>query len=58
MNSVTSHEWESPAAGEMAVASARSLAWNEKLVALRDTLIVLGMQLSFRIATFLRHLNY
>ena len=58
MNSLTSHEWPSPATGEMAGASAQSLAWNEKLAALRDTLIVLGMQISFRVAMFLRHLNY
>lgn len=30
----------------------------EKLSILRDTLIVLGMQLAFRTAQLLRHLNY
>jgi hypothetical protein len=58
VNSITSQDWESPATGEIAAASAPSQAWNEKLVALRDTLIVLGMQVSFRVAMFLRHLNY
>lgn len=30
----------------------------ERLAILRDTLIVLGMQVAFRIAQLLRHLNY
>lgn len=58
MNSTISHEWEAPAVGQIAAATAPSHGWNEKLVVIRDTLIVLGMQISFRIAMFLRHLNY
>jgi hypothetical protein len=30
----------------------------ERLVAIRDTLIVLGLQIVFRATMFLRHLNY
>ena len=30
----------------------------EKLLAVRDTLIVLGMQVSFRVVTLFRHFNY
>jgi hypothetical protein len=30
----------------------------EKLAIVRDTLIVLGMQLAFRASIWLRHLNY
>jgi len=30
----------------------------ERLVAARDTLIVLGLQIVFRVTTFLRHLQY
>jgi hypothetical protein len=30
----------------------------EKLAMVRDTLIVLGMQLAFRASVWLRHLNY
>jgi len=30
----------------------------ERIAAIRDTLIVLGLQLVFRATTFLRHLNY
>jgi len=30
----------------------------ERLVALRDTLIVLGLQIVFRATMFLRHLSY
>ena len=30
----------------------------ERLLAVRDTLIVLSMQVAFRVSLFLRHLNY
>lgn len=30
----------------------------EKFERMRDTLVVLGMQLSFRVVTWMRHLNY
>lgn len=30
----------------------------ERMVAARDTLIVLGLQIVFRVTTFLRHLQY
>jgi len=31
---------------------------HERLIALRDTLIVLGLQIVFRATMFLRHLSY
>lgn len=30
----------------------------ERVLAVRDTLIVLGLQIVFRVTMFLRHLNY
>ena len=30
----------------------------ERLIAVRDTLIVLALQIVFRVTMFLRHLNY
>jgi hypothetical protein len=30
----------------------------EKYAIVRDTLIVLGMQIAFRVSTLLRHMNY
>jgi len=44
--------------GGAAVAAAAERPYAEKLIALRDTLIVLGMQIVFRATMFLRHLNY
>jgi len=34
------------------------ISMREKLGIIRDTLIVLGMQIAFRTAQLLRHLNY
>jgi hypothetical protein len=34
------------------------IAMRERLEGLRDTLIVLGMQISFRVVLWMRHLNY
>lgn len=34
------------------------ISMRERLAIVRDTLIVLGMQLAFRTAQLLRHLNY
>ena len=39
-------------------AAAKEAPRSAKLAALRDTLIVFSMQLSFRVTMFLRHLNY
>ena len=30
----------------------------DRLIAIRDTLVVLGLQIVFRLTMFLRHLNY
>jgi len=42
----------------MPVYSTEEVPMREKLVAVRDTLVVLSMQLSFRIAMLLRNWNY
>jgi hypothetical protein len=34
------------------------LFMRERILAVRDTLIVLGLQIVFRVTMFLRHLNY
>jgi hypothetical protein len=45
-------------AAEREQAAAKQAPRSAKLAALRDTLIVFSMQLSFRVTMFLRHLNY
>jgi len=45
-------------AAELDEAAGKEPARSDKLIALRDTLIVFSMQLSFRVTMFLRHLNY
>jgi len=54
------NDWQANSSGtaESAVPGVRALPRHKKLEVLRDTLIALGMQLSFRISMFLRHLNY
>jgi hypothetical protein len=60
VNAFTSNDWqaESAAAAEGVEAVQQAPSRSQKLEVARDTLIALGMQLSFRVATFLRHLNY
>ena len=60
MSAVTDNDWQATG-GRGAQPGAPETAarpWAEKLVALRDTLIVFSMQLVFRVTMFLRHLNY
>jgi len=45
-----------PVAAPVVAATAESYA--DRLVVMRDTLIVLSMQIVFRATMFLRHLNY
>jgi hypothetical protein len=54
------NEWQSESSGAAeSVELIRPVpSRSQKLEVVRDTLIALGMQLSFRVATFLRHLNY
>ncbi len=60
MSAGTSNDWqvESGRAADLAVPGHLAPSLNQKLEVVRDTLIALGMQLSFRVAMFLRHLNY
>jgi hypothetical protein len=39
-------------------ATMEAVSMRERISVLRDTLIVLGMQIAFRTAQLLRHLNY
>jgi hypothetical protein len=57
---LTGNNWgeENGPAARAELAGGRKTALADKLAAVRDTLIVLSMQVAFRIATFLRHLNY
>jgi hypothetical protein len=55
-----SNDWhaESGGAAEIVEAVQQEPSRSQKLEIVRDTLIALGMQLSFRVSMFLRHLNY
>ena len=60
MNALTGNNWQ-PEGGrtaELDEAAGKEPLRSDRLLALRDTLIVFSMQLSFRITMFLRHLNY
>jgi hypothetical protein len=60
MSALTGNDWQAergPAA-EPEQNEVKEPVLNDKLAALRDTLIVFSMQLSFRVTMFLRHLNY
>ena len=60
MSARTGNDWQAegvPAPNREQAAGNMPLR-GEKWVALRDTLIVFSMQLSFRVTMFLRHLNY
>ena len=60
MSAFTSNDWpaESGGAAEVLEAVQQAPTRSQKFEAARDTLIALGMQLSFRVTMFLRHLNY
>ncbi|HKQ85296.1 MAG TPA: hypothetical protein VJS43_00865 [Candidatus Acidoferrales bacterium] len=62
MSARTDYRW-SPRSTAVAVAlpygaAMEVVSMREKLSIIRDTLIVLGMQIAFRTAQLLRHLNY
>jgi len=60
VSALTGNDWQaegSPGA-EREQAADKEPSWGGTLAALRDTLIVFSMQLSFRVTMFLRHLNY
>lgn len=60
MSALTDHDWQTTGgrASQPVAPQAAARPYAEKLVALRDTLIVFSMQLVFRVTMFLRHLNY
>ena len=61
MSALTGSDWNADRSGpaaEMAYTGFGKSPVRQKLAAIRDTLIVLGMQIVFRATMFLRHLNY
>ncbi len=61
MSALTGSDWNADCGGpaaEMAHTGFKKSPVRQKLAAVRDTLIVLGMQIVFRATMFLRHLNY
>jgi hypothetical protein len=62
VSALTGNEWnvnQSGTAAEMSLlAASKPVTMRQKVAAVRDTLIVLGMQIVFRVTMLLRHLNY
>jgi hypothetical protein len=62
VSALTGNEWNANPGGstvEMARAvDFEGVSVRQRLIVVRDTLIVLGMQIVFRTTMFLRHLNY
>ena len=61
MSSLTGNDWNADHGGpatDMPYTGIEKSLVSQKLAAIRDTLIVLGMQIVFRATMFLRHLNY
>jgi hypothetical protein len=62
MNAVASTNWnlerDPQAAGMAAFSATEGVPVREKLIAMRDTMIVLSLQLSFRLIMLLRSWNY
>jgi hypothetical protein len=60
VSAVTGNDWQVKAgpAAEPAAVTVKEPELGHMLAVLRDTLIAYGMQLSFRVTMFLRHLNY
>ena len=61
MSALTGNDWNAErgdTVAEMARAGGFQSSIADKVAAIRDTLIVLSMQLIFRFTMFLRHLNY
>jgi hypothetical protein len=62
VSALTGNDWNADR-GDTVAEMARtggfeSISIAEKVAAIRDTLIVLSLQLVFRLTMFLRHLNY
>jgi hypothetical protein len=62
VSALASNRWESRSKASVATLpfpeNAKATAMNEKMSALRDTLLVLGLQLVFRATLILRRWNY
>jgi hypothetical protein len=61
VSALTGSDWNADRgaqAADMAYIGSEKSPVRLKLAAVRDTLIVLGMQIVFRATMFLRHLNY
>jgi hypothetical protein len=62
VSALTGSDWKSdrggPAAEMIRAAGFEKKSITRKVTAVRDTLIVLAMQIVFRATMFLRHLNY
>jgi hypothetical protein len=61
VSALTGSDWNadrSGSAAEMSYTGFEKSPVQQKLAVVRDTLIVLGMQIVFRTTMFLRHLNY
>jgi hypothetical protein len=60
VNALTGNDWQAEGrpTAELEQAAGPEPTRSDTLAALRDTLIVFSMQLSFRVTMFLRHLNY
>jgi hypothetical protein len=61
VSALTGSDWNADRGGsaaEMTYTGFEKSPVRQKLAVIRDTLIVLGMQIVFRTTMFLRHLNY
>lgn len=60
MSALTGNDWQADRShsGGAVAADYSAPRTSDRLMAIRDTLIVFSMQLVFRITMFLRHLNY
>ena len=60
MSALTGNDWQTRGgqSAEALRSSSATHSFRDRLIAIRDTLIVLSMQIVFRITLFLRHLNY
>jgi hypothetical protein len=62
VSALTGNDWhvkQNGAAAEMSLlAPSKPVTMRQRVATVRDTLIVLAMQIVFRVTMFLRHLNY
>ena len=62
MSALTGNDWNAnrseAVAGVTRAAGVENIPSSQKISAIRDTMVVLAMQLVFRVTMFLRHLNY